>query len=176
MNNQINRMCILDYIAQYRSYDPEKGNILFMGDPLVGKSSIINRLTCVNKFNDKYLKTNTIRFVRYNYLTYIDYPGDLSNVDPIKFKKNIERLRSLKIDLIFIVYDVTNINSYKSIDKWKQKAYSEFGNNIHIILLGNKSDYWNIKVFEEHLLISAKENNGIFIEKQHYYSDSDFDC
>ena len=81
-------MCILDYIAQYRSYDPEKGNILFMGDPLVGKSSIINRLTCVNKFNDKYLKTNTIRFVRYNYLTYIDYPGDLSNVDPIKFEKN----------------------------------------------------------------------------------------
>jgi len=169
-------MCILDYIKQYRSYCPEKGNILFMGDPLVGKSSLINRLTCVNKFNAKYSKTNSIRFIRYNYLTYIDYPGDLSNIDPIKFKKNIERLRNLEIDLIFIVYDVTNINSYKSIDKWKQKAYSEFGKNINIVILGNKSDYWNKKVFEEYLLVSAKENIGIFIEKQNYYSDSDLDC
>ena len=62
------------------------------------------------------------------------------------------------------------------MDKWKQKAYSEFGKNINIVILGNKSDYWNKKVFEEYLLVSAKENIGIFIEKQNYYSDSDLDC
>ena len=68
-------MCLLDSIKKYRSTDSNTGNIVFIGDPLVGKTSLINLLTCRNKFTDNYLQTKCIRFINHNFLTYIDYPG-----------------------------------------------------------------------------------------------------
>ena len=170
-------MCLLDSIKKYRSTDSNKGNIVFIGDPLVGKTSLINLLTCRNKFTDNYLQTKCIRFINHNFLTYIDYPGFDSayyHINPLKVIEAKNKLKNMNIDAAVIVYDISSINSYKNIEFWKNKAITEFGNNIDIIVVGNKSDYWNKKVFKDHLLISAKEATGIFIEKD-YYSDSDLE-
>tara|TARA_B100001175_G_C19511694_1_gene644338 strand:- start:581 stop:877 length:297 start_codon:yes stop_codon:yes gene_type:complete len=95
-------------------------------------------------------------------------------MNPMKVIEAKNKLKNMNIDAAIIVYDISSINSYKNIEFWKNKAIKQFGKNIDIIIVGNKSDYWNKKVFKDHLLVSAKEATGIFIEKD-YYSDSDLE-
>ena len=141
-----------------------KCKVIFVGDSSVGKSCIINRY-----INDSFqnqvvtlgcnslLKTITID--KYN----------------IKFDiwdtAGMEKFRSLNAqfykdaNLVILVYEIINLNSFNSIKNYWYKDIIENSNkNIILGLIGNKSDLYLDKeeVSEEEARNYAKEINAIF--------------
>jgi len=116
--------------------------IINVGDYSVGKTSLIQRYV-VNLFKEEYhstvgveisqkdleLSENTkVRFVIW------DIGGQLPEMAPYR-KKFYEGAQ-----FAFIVLDRTRLDSLKSVDKWYQEIKNYIKKDIHIILIGNKSD------------------------------------
>jgi Ras-related protein Rab-2A len=115
---------------------------IIIGDSHVGKSSIMTQFVD-KKFN--YNHDMTIG---------VDFSSTIINVNKRKIKINIwdtagqGAFRSITRSYykssaaIFLVYDITNIQSFNSLDRW----YHEINQNINstynpqIILIGNKAD------------------------------------
>ncbi|XP_055351813.1 ras-related protein Rab-6A-like isoform X2 [Paramacrobiotus metropolitanus] len=82
-----------------------------------------------------------------------------------------ERFRSLIPSYIrdstvaVIVYDITNATSFQQTSKWIEDVRNERGNDIIIMLVGNKSDLAdNRQVETEEAERKAKEQKAMFIE------------
>ena len=45
-----------------------------------------------------------------------------------------------QIEGILLVYDITNLGSFESIDNWMKRIYENTEENIPVILVGNKTD------------------------------------
>ncbi len=119
--------------------------IIFVGDSTVGKSCFISRYF-KNQFTNKFLTTLGI-----------DKQVKIIKIDETVYKLNFwdtagqERFRSLpkkyyqNADGIFILFDVSNEQSFKSINYWLENIQNSIGNNneekkYSIFLLGNKID------------------------------------
>ena len=123
------------------TYD-EKIQIIMIGESGVGKTSLIRRYTN-NIFNSNHLETIGIEF--YNKEEKID-----NKIIQIKFwdtagqeifhslTKNFYR----KADGIIIVYDITNKESFESVQDWIKSIYDNIDTykEIQMILVGNKID------------------------------------
>ena len=121
-----------DYLFKY----------IIIGDSHVGKSSIMTQ------FIDKKFNYN------HDMTIGVDFSSTIINIDKRKIKINIwdtagqEAFRSITRSYykasaaIILVYDITNIQSFNSLNRW----YDEIKNNINstynpqIILVGNKAD------------------------------------
>ena len=65
----------------------------------------------------------------------------------------------------FIVYDITNKNTFDNIDKWVFDLKTNGDKNIEIIIIGNKSDLEdNREVLKEEGIKKAEEHKTSFIE------------
>jgi Ras-related protein Rab-11A len=65
----------------------------------------------------------------------------------------------------FIVYDITNYNSFKSVSKWVQEVNEHVSSKVLLTLVGNKSDLRHLRaVTEDEAKKFADENNMGFIE------------
>ena len=113
---------------------------VLIGDKKVGKSSIINAL--VNKeFSKEYIPTSTIPSEKYSIpevnnfvLKITDAPGDKQFKELI-----IEELENSHF--VFIVFDITNKNSYDSINSWiNDLDINNHLNHLDLVLIGNKLD------------------------------------
>ena len=119
--------------------------IIFVGDSTVGKSCFISRYF-KNQFTNKFLTTLGI-----------DKQVKIIKIDETVYKLNFwdtagqERFRSLpkkyyqNADGIFILFDVSNEQSFKSINYWLENIQNSIGNNneekkYSIFLVGNKID------------------------------------
>jgi len=148
--------------------------ILIIGDSNVGKTNLLSRFID-NTFSRNHIATFGIEFkTKYINLNnkIIKYQiWDTSGLE--KFRKVTESYYE-NVNGIIIVYDITNQNSFNSINKWIIKQIQDNAkNNITKVLVGNKNDKTDRVISKEQgenlakqlgmkfLEASAKKNNNI---------------
>lgn len=145
------------------SYQVNRQKIIFTGDIYVGKTSIINVLMG-QKFNNDYEASIGVDF----FSKTIKYKGKIIKLQ-IWDSAGQEKFRSLipnyirGSSLVFVVYDISNKNSFNNVNSWVN-----FVNNIensNIVIVGNKIDLENKReVTYEEGKKYCEENNFDFFE------------
>eukprot|EP01029_Cantina_marsupialis_P028830 TRINITY_DN778057_c0_g1_i1.p1 TRINITY_DN778057_c0_g1~~TRINITY_DN778057_c0_g1_i1.p1 ORF type:complete len:210 (+),score=47.56 TRINITY_DN778057_c0_g1_i1:96-725(+) len=142
-----------------------KYKLVFLGDQNVGKTSIITRFM-YDSFDPAYKSTIAIDF--FSKTMYLD---DRTVRLQLWDTAGQERFRSLIPNYIrdssvaIIVYDITNRQSFLNTKKWIDDVRAERGNEVVMMLVGNKTD------LDDHREVSieegqekAQEENTYFIE------------
>lgn len=117
-----------------------KYKLVFLGDESVGKTSIITRFM-YDTFDDTYKVTIGIDFVSKTM-----YLEDRIVRLQLWDTAGQERFRSLIPSYIrdssvaIVVYDITNRASFLNADQWIEDIKAERGNDVVIMLVGNKTD------------------------------------
>lgn len=142
-----------------------KYKLVFLGDESVGKTSIITRFM-YDTFNDAYKVTIGIDFV--SKTMYLD---DRIIRLQLWDTAGQERFRSLIPSYIrdssvaIVVYDITNRASFMNTEQWIDDIRSERGNDVVIMMVGNKTDLTERrKVSIEEGEAQAKKNGVMFVE------------
>jgi small GTP-binding protein len=141
--------------------------IVFIGDSNVGKTNIINKMmdhpSCT-KNNENVKSTIGVDFVTRvinidNNLIKMQI-WDTAGQEKYRFVTN-SYYRGAR--LIVLVYDITNTDSFKNLDKWI-KEVNQHVKNHKIILIGNKIDTNIRAIGKTDGLIFAADNNCEYIE------------
>jgi len=117
-----------------------KYKLVFLGDESVGKTSIITRFM-YDHFDDTYQATIGIDF-----LSKTMYLEDRVVRLQLWDTAGQERFRSLIPSYIrdssvaIVVYDITNKQSFINTNKWIEDVRDERGNDVVVMLVGNKTD------------------------------------
>ncbi|PRW20493.1 Ras-related RABH1e [Chlorella sorokiniana] len=142
-----------------------KYKLVFLGDQSVGKTSIITRFM-YDKFDTTYQATIGIDF-----LSKTMYLEDRTVRLQLWDTAGQERFRSLIPSYIrdssvaVVVYDVTNRQSFLSIQRWVEEVRAERGSDVIIVMVGNKTDLVDKRqVSIEEGDAKARELNVMFIE------------
>lgn len=142
-----------------------KYKLVFLGDESVGKTSIITRFM-YDTFNDAYKVTIGIDFV--SKTMYLD---DRIVRLQLWDTAGQERFRSLIPSYIrdssvaIVVYDITNRASFMNTEQWIDDIRTERGNDVVIMLVGNKTDSQDMrKVSIEEGETQAQKYGVMFIE------------
>ncbi len=139
--------------------------LLVLGDLSVGKSSFIYRFI-EDKFNTDSIPTTGL---------------DLKTADLLINNKKVrvqlwdtvgqEKYKSitqnliLRVQGIIILFDITNKDSFNNLNEWIKTVREQVGNNLAILLVGNKCDLEeNRLVFKEEANIFAKNEKIKYIE------------
>ena len=144
----------------------EELKLLTLGDSSVGKSSFI-----IKYIDDKF---------QYSYIATLGLDFKQKKVQ-LKSGENVclrifdtagqERFKSISINFIkkangiLLLYDITNENSFQSVNKWMESIKEAAGEKICVILIGNKCDLEKErKVSKEEGEEKAKQFNLPFFE------------
>ena len=139
--------------------------LLVLGDLSVGKSSFIYKFI-EDKFNTDSIPTTGL---------------DLKTADLLINNKKVrvqlwdtvgqEKYKSitqnliLRVQGIIILFDITNKDSFNNLNEWIKTVREQVGNNLAILLVGNKCDLEeNRLVFKEEANIFAKNEKIKYIE------------
>jgi len=152
-------------LQQSRMEALSKYKLVFLGDQSVGKTSIITRFM-YDTFDSTYQATIGIDF-----LSKTMYLEDRTVRLQLWDTAGQERFRSLIPSYIrdssvaIIVYDITNRTSFMNTMKWIDDVRSERGNDVIMMLVGNKTDLADKRqVSVEEGEAKAKEYDIMFIE------------
>ena len=117
-----------------------------VGDGSTGKSSIINAFK-TEGFTPVYKQTIGIEF----YEKTLQIRGD-QQVALRLWDVGGQSIHSKNLDkylanshVVFLVYDVTNVESFSNIDDWLRKVRSIESTSKHIYLVGNKIDLYSLR-------------------------------
>ncbi|SAL98169.1 hypothetical protein [Absidia glauca] len=142
-----------------------KYKLVFLGEQSVGKTSLITRFM-YDTFDNTYQATIGIDF-----LSKTMYLSERTVRLQLWDTAGQERFRSLIPSYIrdssvaVVVYDTTNHASFINTTKWIQDVRAERGNDVIIVLVGNKTDLSEKReVTVDQGEAKAKENNVMFIE------------
>ena len=137
--------------------------VVLVGEAGVGKTSIINRFT-KEQFNEEEMSSLNAQFI-----------SKTINVDDKSIKFDIwdtagqEKFRAITklfykdTQVICLVYEITNKNSFEEIKKYWYKESIENSNAKYFFVVANKSDlYENEQVTDEEGKKFAKQIKGIF--------------
>ena len=129
-------------MSKKKNYEELK--LLTLGDSSVGKSSFI-----VKYIEDKF---------SYNYIATLGLDFKQKKIQ-LKSGENVrlrifdtagqERFKSISINFIkkangiLLLYDITNKNSFQSVNMWMESIKEAAGGKISVILIGNKCDLEN---------------------------------
>ena len=116
--------------------------ICILGNIGTGKSSLLNRL-CNNNFMTMYSSTIGVDFKVYHiYLEDYNVNVKLQIWDTAGQEKFLSIVRTYfrKMAGCIIVYDITNIKSFNSLDKWIDEIYQNCSKLPIIAVTGNKTD------------------------------------
>merc|ERR1711912_210543 len=117
-----------------------KFKLVFLGEQSVGKTSLITRFM-YDSFDNTYQATIGIDF-----LSKTMYLEDRTVRLQLWDTAGQERFRSLIPSYIrdstvaVVVYDITNRASFLNTTKWIEDVRNERGNDVIIVLVGNKTD------------------------------------
>ncbi|VDO72972.1 unnamed protein product [Haemonchus placei] len=143
----------------------KKFKLVFLGEQSVGKTSLITRFM-YDSFDNTYQATIGIDF-----LSKTMYLEDRTVRLQLWDTAGQERFRSLIPSYIrdstvaVVVYDITNANSFHQTSKWIDDVRTERGNDVIIMLVGNKTDLGDKRqVSAEEGQRKANELNVMFIE------------
>ncbi|KAJ2020782.1 GTPase Ryh1 [Coemansia sp. RSA 376] len=142
-----------------------KYKLVFLGEQSVGKTSIITRFM-YDTFDTTYQATIGIDFLsKTMYLE--DHTVRLQLWDTA----GQERFRSLIPSYIrdssvaLVIYDITNRESFSQTSKWIEDVRAERGNDVVIVLVGNKTDLGDTRqVSSEEGEKRARDLNVMFME------------
>lgn len=132
----------------YNPYEPPTSEkqfvykIMVLGDPSVGKTSLIRRFV-ENRFSEEYLSTIGVEFLKKEML-----------LEDIKAKVTLvlwdvagqakwtqfKRVYYQGSVFIIVVFDVTNIRSYTNIKQWILDAQAILGESTNFTIIANKID------------------------------------
>eukprot|EP00826_Nyctotherus_ovalis_P039098 TRINITY_DN3729_c0_g2_i2.p1 TRINITY_DN3729_c0_g2~~TRINITY_DN3729_c0_g2_i2.p1 ORF type:complete len:221 (+),score=59.63 TRINITY_DN3729_c0_g2_i2:148-810(+) len=150
--------------------------IALLGDSGVGKTSILQRY-CYDTFDTEVPATEVASFKKS-----ILYSSNKKTEVQLKIWDTAgqETYRSLApfyckdADAVMLVYDITNKESFDSLNYWLDKVHSFSSSNCLIIVVGNKSDCLNNEKVSQKaasdfgianklsvLIVSAKDNINI---------------
>merc|ERR1712066_959258 len=153
-------MTSIESIKPLRKY-----KVVFLGKQSVGKTSLITRFM-YDSFDNTYQATIGIDF-----LSKTMYLEDRTVRLQLWDTAGQERFRSLIPSYIrdstvaVVVYDITNIVSFNQTNKWIDDVRAERGNDVIIMLVGNKTDLAEKRqVSIDEGEKKAKELNVMFIE------------
>ncbi|KAG2230154.1 hypothetical protein INT48_004024 [Thamnidium elegans] len=145
-----------------------KYKLVFLGEQSVGKTSLITRFM-YDTFDNTYQATIGIDF-----LSKTMYLEDKTVRLQLWDTAGQERFRSLIPSYIrdssvaVIVYDISNRQSFMNTSKWIDDVRAERGDDVIIVLVGNKSDLSDKSCYREVTVEDAekrsKELNVMFIE------------
>jgi len=142
-----------------------KFKLVFLGEQSVGKTSLITRFM-YDTFDNTYQATIGIDF-----LSKTMYLEDRTVRLQLWDTAGQERFRSLIPSYIrdssvaVVVYDITNRQSFLNTTKWVDDVRAERGNDVIIVLVGNKTDLSDKRqVTPEEAEKKSKELNVMFIE------------
>lgn len=142
-----------------------KFKLVFLGEQSVGKTSLITRFM-YDAFDNNYQATIGIDF-----LSKTMYLEDRTVRLQLWDTAGQERFRSLIPSYIrdstvaVVVYDITNSNSFNQTSKWIDDVRTERGNDVIIMLVGNKTDLQDKRqVTVEEGEKKAKELDVMFTE------------
>ncbi|KAH7068868.1 ras family-domain-containing protein [Paraphoma chrysanthemicola] len=159
----------------------KKFKLVFLGEQSVGKTSLITRFM-YDSFDNTYQATIGIDFLskvrlfqRYSilHLTLAQtmYLEDRTVRLQLWDTAGQERFRSLIPSYIrdssvaVVVYDITNKKTFENTRKWVDDVRGERGNDVIIVLVGNKTDLNDKReVTTAQGEEEAKKNNLMFIE------------
>lgn len=128
-------------------------HVVILGDSMVGKTSLFNRITQTHEFGDTFCTTIIPIYGLYKHYFFYDTPG--------KKRWNTYLKPYLKIaDGAIIMYDVTK--GKETIQKWKSILLEENRKNIPIQIVGNKIDLCNCEKEIDTIYLSCKENDKIY--------------
>ncbi|CAG9763348.1 unnamed protein product [Ceutorhynchus assimilis] len=147
------------------NHNLKKYKLVFLGEQSVGKTSMITRFM-YDSFDPNYQATIGIDF-----LSKTIYFHDRTVRLQLWDTAGQERFRSLIPSYIrdsqvaVIVYDITNLNSFELTTRWIEDVRSERGNQVVVVLVGNKVDLESCReVPTEKAEKLAKELDVLFIE------------
>ncbi|XP_066910485.1 ras-related protein Rab6-like [Clytia hemisphaerica] len=143
----------------------KKFKLVFLGEQSVGKTSLITRFM-YDSFDSTYQATIGIDF-----LSKTMYLEDRTVRLQIWDTAGQERFRSLIPSYIrdssaaVVVYDISSTNSFAQVDRWIEDVRAERGQDVVIMLVGNKTDLTDKRrVSMEQGERRAKELGVLFIE------------
>ncbi|KAK3398853.1 GTP-binding protein ryh1 [Sordaria brevicollis] len=149
----------------------KKFKLVFLGEQSVGKTSLITRFM-YDSFDNMYQATIGIDFLskaseRVNTMYLEDRTVRLQLWDTA----GQERFRSLIPSYIrdssvaVVVYDISNAKSFQNTRKWIDDVRAERGNDVIIVLVGNKTDLNDKReVTTAQGEEEARRNNLMFVE------------
>ncbi|TGJ85272.1 hypothetical protein E0Z10_g3483 [Xylaria hypoxylon] len=153
----------------------KKFKLVFLGEQSVGKTSLITRFM-YDSFDNMYQATIGIDFLskaswdkprKYRTMYLEDRTVRLQLWDTA----GQERFRSLIPSYIrdssvaVVVYDISNAKSFQNTKKWIDDVRAERGNDVIIVLVGNKTDLNDKReVTTQQGEEEAKKNNLMFVE------------
>jgi small GTP-binding protein len=116
--------------------------IMVLGDPSVGKTSLIRRFV-ENRFSEEYLSTIGVEFLKKEVLLE-DLKAKVTLVlwDVAGQAKwtQFKKVYYQGSVFIILVFDVTNIRSYKNIKQWISDAQAILGESTDFTIIANKID------------------------------------
>ncbi|KAH9981739.1 ras-domain-containing protein [Russula compacta] len=143
----------------------KRTKIVLLGDQSVGKTSLITRFM-YDTFDNTYQATIGIDF-----LSKTLYLDDRTVRLQLWDTAGQERFRSLIPSYIrdstvaIVVFDITNRQSFLSTTKWIEDVRSERGNDVMVVLVGNKADLSDKRqVTLEEATAKAQNLNIMFME------------
>ncbi|KAK1766899.1 putative ras [Phialemonium atrogriseum] len=142
----------------------KKFKLVFLGEQSVGKTSLITRFM-YDSFDNMYQATIGIDF-----LSKTMYLEDRTVRLQLWDTAGQERFRSLIPSYIrdssvaVVVYDVSNAKSFQNTRKWIDDVRAERGNDVIIVLVGNKTDLSKREVTTQQGEEEARKNNLMFVE------------
>jgi len=143
----------------------KRTKIVLLGDQSVGKTSLITRFM-YDTFDNTYQATIGIDF-----LSKTLYLDDRTVRLQLWDTAGQERFRSLIPSYIrdstvaIVVFDITNRQSFLSTAKWIDDVRSERGNDVMVVLVGNKADLSDKRqVTLEEATAKAQSLNILFME------------
>ncbi|EIM90339.1 ras-domain-containing protein [Stereum hirsutum FP-91666 SS1] len=151
--------------AEISSTSLKRTKIVLLGDQSVGKTSLITRFM-YDTFDNTYQATIGIDF-----LSKTLYLDDRTVRLQLWDTAGQERFRSLIPSYIrdstvaIVVFDITNRASFMSTTKWIDDVRSERGNDVMVVLVGNKADLSDKRqVTLEEATAKSQQLNIMFME------------
>ncbi len=136
--------------------------VVVVGDGAVGKTSLILRYT-QGSFNTNYIRTIGAQFSRFDLNAKAGekvrlFLWDIAGQDTFSFMRPTFFSGS---KACIAVFDVTNEASFTSLQTWVDDIHKYCGNDIPVVLFGNKSDLVKDKYSNPKLDAFLKANNVI---------------
>ena len=129
--------------------------IIFLGESGVGKSCLINRFL-FNRMegekatvSTKYLQKNIIVNGRKYICNLWDTPG-------VEILRRLTTFFLIHSDIVVLVYDTTDKNSFLELQFWLDSVIEKLGNEVYLILVGNRSDLYYSILFTNLNIINLK--------------------
>jgi len=117
--------------------------MLLIGDSGTGKSSLLLRFT-ENKFNDYHATTIGVDFrIRTVFVNNRVIKLQIWDTAGLERFRTITNAYYRNVDIIMIVYDITNRNSFINVDNWVRESNIYGSMAKYKLLIGNKCDIIN---------------------------------